>query len=285
MGVWSLEKVINEIRRFNVGDEREIASLAGWIWEEAMSFSGSRDRDLSSEEEEKLLSFLSRLAKGEPVQYIAGHAWFYGLKIKVNSSVLIPRPETEELVDWIITDHENLNRKIRIVDIGTGSGCIAIALKSAFGGKANVVASDISSDALALAAENANFNNVKIEFIQQDFLRYGLNGMGMFDIIVSNPPYISRSQVSKEVINGLFYEPSLALYPKGDDPDIFYKSIGQSAPDHLHEDGNIYLEINEFRAEELRGSFENQWGFINIRKDMQGKNRMIKIGKHLRQRS
>lgn len=250
-----------------------------------MSFSGSGEKELTAEEEEKLKSYLSRLAQGEPVQYIAGHAWFYGLKIKVNPSVLIPRPETEELVDWIITEHESLNQKIRIADIGTGSGCIAIALKSAFGGMANVVATDISSQALTLAADNANANNARIDFLQRDFLRHGLSGMGMFDIIVSNPPYISRSLACEEVINGLSYEPSLALYPKGDDPDIFYKSIGQSAPDHLHENGNIYLEINEFRTEELLGSFKNQWGSIEIRKDMQGKSRMMKIGKPVRQRT
>lgn len=285
MGVWSVDKVINKIREFNPGSEREIVNLAGWIWEEALSFSGSGEKELSAGEEEKLVTFLSRMEKGEPVQYIAGHAWFYGLKIKVNPSVLIPRPETEELVEWIITDHVKQNRKIRIVDIGTGSGCIAIALKSAFGGRANVLATDISQDALTLAAENANANNARIEFIQQDFLRDGLNGLGMFDIIVSNPPYVAKDQLSHEVIHGLSYEPTLALFPIGNDPDVFYKSIGQFAPEHLNEEGNCYLELNEFRTAEIQRSFESQWGLVEIRKDMQGKNRMMKIGKSARQRT
>ncbi len=278
MGVYSLNKVKELIRPFHLSDDREVDNLAIWVWEEGMSISGVVEKSLSEAEEKKLFQQIDRLSKGEPVQYIVGHTWFFGLKLKVNPHVLIPRPETEELVEWIIADYVSTTVPLRILDIGTGSGCIAIVLKNYFKSRASVYALDVSKEALEVAKENASSLSVEIEFLEHDFIRDGLTGLPEFDIIVSNPPYIDLSSIDEESFGGIYHEPATALFPEGDDPDIFYKKVGEILRNHIGKGGACYLELNEFRSTEIRNSFKKQgWGEGETRKDMQGKERMLKI--------
>jgi release factor glutamine methyltransferase len=278
MGIWNLKKVISVLEDREIADDREAQNLAGWIWEEIMGWSPSESRDLNSEEEEKLAVSIARLTVGEPVQYISGYAWFYGIKLKVTPDVLIPRPETEELVEWILKDLKNFREKtIRILDIGTGSGCIVIALKKHLGEKADIIAMDISQSALNVAAENAIATNTTIKFIQRDFLKDSLNDLGQFDIIVSNPPYILYQEAGNEITDQLRYEPSVALYPAGDDPNVFYSGIAETCMKYLFPHGACYVEMNEFRVDQIQQYFkDNGWDKIEIRKDLQGSNRMLK---------
>lgn len=207
-----------------------------------------------------------------------GHTWFYGLKLKVTSAVLIPRPETEELVHWIISDSKTPNKVFRILDIGTGSGCIAIALKNYFKNNADLIAIDVSQHALAVAKENAISNGLEIQFIQRNFLEEGFTGLGDFDIIVSNPPYVSKADLTEQEIANLNYEPAIALFPDNQDPDIFYNTINLQLHLSLNKGGACYLELNEFRSAEIRSLFsEKYWSGIEVREDMQGKPRMLKL--------
>jgi release factor glutamine methyltransferase len=280
MGFWNLEKVRSAIAAMNKFPESEIRPLSKWIWMEGMEKSGSGDIMISDAEEEKLISHLSRLKKGEPVQYIVGHAWFYGYRFMVSQEVLIPRPETEELVEWIFNDIKKVNHPVSILDIGTGSGCIAITLKKKLGDAAKVDAMDVSKPALKVAAGNAVMNQVNVNFIHRDFLKDALNGLGRYDVIVSNPPYISRHSEQGMVGSELDYEPDIALYPPGEDPDLFYSFLSRHLSDHLVQGGAGYFEINQFRSELIIDLFQKMgWGFIELRKDLQGNDRMLKIMK------
>lgn len=280
MAVWNLNKVFAEIKKFSEESDREILNLANWVWEEGMEFSMQQELELSPEAERKIFAILHRLESGEPIQYILGHAWFYGLKMAVNPSVLIPRPETEELVSWILEDNRAPPKSLRILDVGTGSGCIAIALKHVLQDSAKVVALDISVGALEVAKTNAKVLTTDIEFLHVDFLKEDLHQLGTFDIIVSNPPYISKANTGQDVLNALSNEPELALFPEGDDPDHFYKRMASVGLDMLSSGGFCYLEMNEYRAYEIVNCFDqNNWKIVEIRNDMQGKMRMFKIVK------
>lgn len=169
MGVWTVGRVEEEVTRLNIAHQREARNIAGWIWEEIFSFSKADDHQLGEIQTRKLNEIFIRLQSGEPIQYIAGHAWFYGLKFKVTSDVLIPRPETEELVEWVYNDFKNAAAPIRILDIGTGSGCIAVTLKYLLKEKANVVGMDISKKALDVAHFNANAHQCEVEWKEIDF--------------------------------------------------------------------------------------------------------------------
>ena len=193
--------------------------------------------------------------------------------------MLIPRPETEELVYWLIEDVRSSQKQhVKILDIGTGSGCIAIAIKKSLGSFASVSALDASGEALHLAKANARLQNVEIDFFEHDFLESDLGEHQVFDIIISNPPYISKAQVDPQLLKELSFEPDEALYAKGSNPDVFYERISQSLRDHLVEEGICYLELNEYRVDEImtyfRTSDQNQ---LDLRKDMQGKDRMLKV--------
>ncbi|HZV68301.1 MAG TPA: peptide chain release factor N(5)-glutamine methyltransferase [Saprospiraceae bacterium] len=279
MGIWNLKKVAGAISDLDISDGREAENLAGWVWEEIMGFSSADEINTTPDQEEKITSSIKRIAAGEPVQYIAGHAWFYGMRLNVTPDVLIPRPETEELVAWIIEDVKNIPSKdIRILDIGTGSGCISIALKKLLKNKTDIVAIDISKPALEVASGNAHLYGLDINFIQRDFLNDELQGLGLFDVIVSNPPYISNEYKESSVSKQLQFEPEIALYPRGDDPVIFYKKIASACRELLAPGGAIYLEMNEFRAEEIRDCFQKgEWAEIRIRKDLQGAERMLRV--------
>lgn len=217
---------------------------------------------------------LKDLKKGIPIQYILGETQFMGLKLKVNSAVLIPRPETEELVDWIIQSHksEKINR---IVDIGTGSGCIALAIKKHFF-NTEVFALDISESVLQVAKENALINNVEINFQQIDILT-DISIPNQIDIIVSNPPYVTRKEAESMHANVLEHEPHLALFVPDNDALLFYKRIIELAKENLLRSGWLYFEINQYLANEMKELFlQNNFKNVELKKDLSGNYRMIR---------
>jgi len=236
----------------------------------------------------KLNNILLGLAKGTPIQYIIGHTEFYGLKFKVNSSVLIPRPETEELVEWVLDrfqstvfgDQDSRNVKsLNIIDVGTGSGCIAIVLKKHLP-KAYVSAVDISSAALAIAKENALLNEVGVSFIEDDILNCTETYPSNYDIIVSNPPYIKEDEKPQMHENVLANEPHTALFVSNEKPLVFYEAIADFALLHLKNGGHLFFEINASLGKETIQMLAAK-GFIDIklRLDMQGKERMVSVQK------
>lgn len=226
---------------------------------------------------EQLDQIAHLLNQHQPVQYILGHEEFMGLDFNVNPSVLIPRPETEELVEWILKDYSKTN-ELSIIDIGTGSGCIAISLKKNIP-SAIVDAIDISEDALKIAQKNGQKNNVEIQFIQSDILSFDLQKL--YDVIVSNPPYVLEKEKAEMNRNVLDFEPSTALFVKDNDPLLFYKRIVNIALEKLKNKGSLYFEINESFANETLNLFDKSiWNSVEIRKDIRGKDRMIKAIKH-----
>lgn len=224
-----------------------------------------------------------RLLRGEPVQYVVGFAWFYGLKFKVNNSVLIPRPETEELVEWVLEKTKRLektHKNIRILDIGTGSGCIPITLKVK-NPNLEVIAVDISESALITASRNAYRHGVEIDFKLVDILDSSAwSSLGDYDIIVSNPPYIPHAEKTLMEGNVLDFEPHLALFVDNDDALIFYEKIADFALKHLGNclsGGVLFFECNTFNALQVVAMLESKkFKNIELRKDMSGHDRMIK---------
>ncbi|CAM1361979.1 Release factor glutamine methyltransferase [Tenacibaculum sediminilitoris] len=232
------------------------------------------DFEISSEKKTLLDTILVQLKKEEPVQYILGKTEFYGLPFEVNESTLIPRPETEELVEWIL-EETNINDKLNILDIGTGTGCISISLKKHLP-NATISAIDISKEALTVAKKNAILNNVDISFIQQDILTAEeLNDK--FDVIVSNPPYVCELEKAAIKKNVLDNEPHLALFVENDNPLVFYEKIAYLAKVHLKEKGMLFFEINQYLGKETVKMLKNK-GFtqVKLQKDLFGNDRMIK---------
>ncbi len=221
---------------------------------------------------------IKRLEKHEPIQYIIGETEFYGLPFNVNAATLIPRPETEELVAWVISDCNTKTSHFNILDIGTGSGCIAVAIAKHLP-KANVFAIDISQKAIAIAAKNATFNNVKIDFQNKNILE-ATHLPNNYDVIISNPPYVREMEKAAMHFNVLNFEPNLALYVSDKDPLIFYRKIAELAIFSLNIGGWLYFEINEFMSDEM-GSLLKRIGFSNIelRQDFRAVPRMIKCQK------
>ncbi len=219
-----------------------------------------------------------RLEAQEPIQYILGSTQFYGLSFKVNKHTLIPRPETEQLVDWIISNHKQQGSGLEILDIGTGSGCIAIALAKNLS-KASISGLDISEKALEVAQENAIKNQVLVSFYQKDVLETTALEK-KYDIIVSNPPYVRQLEKKAMSANVLDYEPSAALFVPNEDPLLFYRKIAQLALVSLQEKGWLYFEINEYLSIEM-DALLNEIGFVNIeiRNDFRAVPRMIKCQK------
>lgn len=219
---------------------------------------------------------LEELKKEIPVQYILGTTEFFGLKFKVNGNVLIPRPETEELVEWIIEDSKIEGFKdLKILDIGTGSGCIAISLAKNIP-NAKVYAIDVSPEALKVAKENAQINQVEVTFLEQNILE--TNDLEMhFDVIVSNPPYVRNLEKEEIKKNVLEYEPHLALFVEDNDALIFYRKITELAVENLNKNGCLYFEINQYLGEEMIELLHNK-GFqdVELRKDIYGNDRMTK---------
>jgi release factor glutamine methyltransferase len=259
--------------------ENEIRSFYFLIYEKITGLTRTeliinKNTIFSIEQRKKADSFIEKLKKHEPIQYILGETVFYDLPFLANPSVLIPRPETEELVEWIVNEHISKNG-LKILDIGTGSGCIAISLKFTLK-SANVWAFDISESALETAGENAILNNVEVTFQQIDILKTDYSNL-KWDIIVSNPPYISDNEKPEIQPNVLNYEPHLALFVNENDPMIFYKRIADYAQKYLNSGGKLFFEIHRDAGEKCIDILEKS-GFKNVelRKDLFGNNRMIK---------
>jgi release factor glutamine methyltransferase len=258
---------------------RETLSMARIVFEDEFGITNfEREGDFSSEETNRLEAIQVRIANNEPLQYILGQADFYGLKFRVNENVLIPRPETEELV-YLVLDYAKLlqaNPAIRVLDIGTGSGCIPVTLKKKLP-ILEVHASDISKDALEVARWNAKQNGVNVEFFENDILNIEYwDQFGNYDIIISNPPYIPLKEEVLMPLNVKDFEPEIALFVSDDKPLVFYKAISKFASRHLNNDGKLFFETNEFNAEEVVGIVKSA-GFKKVKliQDLNGKNRMV----------
>ncbi|PWA04195.1 peptide chain release factor N(5)-glutamine methyltransferase [Flavobacterium psychrotolerans] len=234
------------------------------------------DLEFSDTEIQNWNSILEQLKKEIPIQYLLGSTSFFGLDFQVNASVLIPRPETEELVDWIIKENSKIHgsEDVKILDVGTGSGCIAISLAKNIS-NAQIFAIDVSEKALAIAQKNAEANNVNIIFLQQNILEIA-DLRRQYDIIVSNPPYVRNLEKAEIKKNVLENEPHLALFVEDHDALIFYRKIAELAHKSLVENGQLYFEINQYLGIETvdlleRMNFKN----IELRKDIYGNDRMV----------
>ncbi len=227
--------------------------------------------------ETQILAFdkaAAELKAGKPIQYVIGKAWFMGEAYSVNEHVLIPRPETEELVDWILEYAEIKGTALRILDIGTGSGCIAIALKKALP-DSNVSAIDISTNALKVAAENASILNAAIEFAPLDILNTAFLP-DQYDVIVSNPPYIPMHEMENMEMQVAAQEPNIALFVPDEDPLVFYKAIARLAKLHLKPNGQLFFEIHFDQGEALVKLLDEMHFHAELREDLFGKDRMIR---------
>lgn len=272
-------------------EDTEITRIAELILENITGIAHGKlnfykDNVLHEVQHAKLNAYIRRLKQDEPVQYVLQEAWFYHLKFYVDKNVLIPRPETEELVHWVLKEVRSRkpenpaqNTELRILDIGTGSGCIAIALKKNVP-FAEVWACDSSEGALQVARSNAYTHATEINFIQMDFLDAAQrNSLPTFDLLVSNPPYIPLSDkkfIQPHVLN---YEPHVALFVPENDPLIFYKTIADFAKQKLAQGGRLFVETHENLGQLVAELFRSS-GFrsVEIKKDMQGKERMVRAG-------
>jgi release factor glutamine methyltransferase len=268
---------------YHVYDNREAANIADWVMEHITGWKKidriiNKQVPLLPHRIEQLEQFTTELLAHKPVQYVLHEAWFCGMPFYVDEHVLIPRPETEELVDWIVQDIRLLTSDFKLLDIGTGSGCIPIALKKKLPG-AQVYSCDVSEGALAVARKNATAQQADIHLLQADFLnRDSWQQLPSVNIIVSNPPYIPQSDEHTMQPNVLKYEPHVALFVPNDDALLFYKAIAEFAQQKLQSGGSIYAEIHEDLGEQTKALFLSK-GFssVEIKKDMQGKDRMVKI--------
>lgn len=259
----------------------ESAAIAAWVLEAA----GIHPRDMITDPQReinlllknKLQQQLDELLQNKPVQYVLGEAWFYQLKFNVNEHVLIPRPETEELVQLVIQEmHSSKDPlKKKLLDVGTGSGCIAITLKKNLPA-ALVSAIDVSDDALSVAVSNALLNDVSVAFNKIDFLNEKeWSSIGEFDVIVSNPPYIplnEKAEMDKHVID---FEPHIALFVPENDPLLFYKKLAMFGKNHLKPGGKIFLETHAHYAKKVADHLATFYTSVNIIKDISGNDRMI----------
>ncbi len=273
--------LLNQLR--TIYAEVEASQITDWAME---YLTGSKKAErmlyknaaITIHEETVLQQYTERLMQYEPVQYVLNESWFYGLKFYVDKTVLIPRPETEELVEWIITDCKSQLSAFKILDIGSGSGCIPISLKKKMQ-NAEVWSCDVSPAALEVAKRNAATIGTDINLIQLDFLDKGKWGqLPSFDIIISNPPYVPEKDIQQMHNNVLNYEPAAALFVPDNDPLVFYKAIAEFGKTHLNKNGSIYTEIHENLGEATMNIFQSAGYMAELKKDMQQKDRMIKSG-------
>ena len=252
----------------------EILSIFKILCKDFLNFSSTKlllagEELINKKQADMFSKVIIRLLNEEPIQYILKTTSFYGLEFICTPSALIPRSETEELVDWIIKSERN---KISILDIGTGTGCISVSLANH--NSFEVDALEVSSSALDLAKQNAKKNNVNINFIEADIFEYKSNKK--YDLIVSNPPYVRNLEKNKMQNNVLNFEPELALFVEDDDPLVFYRAILKFAHNTLVEKGKIYFEINEYLYDEMKALLIST-GYVDIelKKDFFGKYRFI----------
>ena len=276
-----MHPVFHEIRDALKGyySDSEALALAKMLLVEVFGFStlelyGGKDKEFSEKHRSVLAEMIRRLQKNEPIQYIIGMESFCGLTFEVNSNVLIPRPETQELVSWIVEDCR-ADEAVRILDVGTGSGCIPVSLAKQLP-KAEVESWDISEGALEVASRNCERNGVKVLLRQKDVLNAAPEGV-FYDVIVSNPPYIADKEKVDMEANVLDWEPSLALFVPDEDPLLFYRKIALLGREMLKEGGSLYFEINRAYGQETSLMLsELGYNQIELKKDSWGNDRMIK---------
>ena len=263
----------------SIYSDRESTQLCSWVMENISGKSRVerlllKEEVLSEEMLTKWHSILDRMLQHEPIQYVLGEAPFMGMMLQVNHHTLIPRPETEELVSWILEDYKRKN--IRVLDIGTGSGCIALALKK-FQPGWDITAADFSSEALATASSNGEQLHLSIDWKIINMLQAEHPGWGdTYEIIVSNPPYIPIKEKATLSHHVREYEPSSALFVPDEDPLKFYRALLENSPAHLMQGGQLYLEINDQLGAATVDLFVAAGWKAALRKDMQGNDRMIK---------
>ncbi len=278
--------IIKELYRYFLVQLQEIYSLdeatiiADWVFDKVIDI---KRADLLRNPNEPVTAAahglmnqkLLQLLKHKPVQYVLGEAWFYNMKFSVNEQVLIPRPETEELVELMLTDKRKKTAAPSIIDIGTGSGCISIALKKHLPGS-KITAVDISKGALEVASENAIHHQTAVDFKQLNFLdEKQWADLPSFDIIVSNPPYIPINEKEKLEKNVADNEPHAALFVPANEPLLFYKKIHQFSKHHLNEGGRIYMETHEDYAGDVADFFGKHHQKVVLKKDMYEKHRIV----------
>lgn len=276
-----MHPIVNEIRDALRGyyPDSEAFSIAKMLLVEVFGFStlelyGGKDKEISGKRLDVLNEMIGRLQKNEPIQYIIGRETFGGLVFEVDGNVLIPRPETLELVQWIVDDCQ-AKAPCRVLDIGTGSGCIAISLAKRMP-QAEVEAWDVSEGALKVAGKNADNNCVKVRFRQQDVLSAVPNG-ARYEVIVSNPPYIAEKEKKDMDANVLDWEPSIALFVPDEEPLLFYRKIAQLGIDMLAEGGALYFEINQAYGPETVQMLKSLgYRQVELKKDACNNDRMIK---------
>lgn len=260
-------------------DAVELSSLMGMLIEAVTGWNRMQqivnvNTKLTKDQQAQIELYAEQLLSGKPIQYILGKAWFMGNELIVNEHVLIPRPETEELVEWIISYASIMNKPLSIIDIGTGSGCIPIALKLALP-LCKLTGLDISKEALAVAEINANNVKASIEWIEQDILNTAALD-NTYDIIVSNPPYIpirEKANMQEQVVG---FEPSIALFVSNEDPLIFYKAIAKMAKQNLSTNGQLFFEIHYDQGKAILALLDELNFHAELRQDSFGKNRMIR---------
>lgn len=266
-------------------EEREAINISDWVFEEVTHFKKWERRrsliEINQAHVSQLELYLDEFIQHKPVQYVLGHTWFYKRKFLVDENVLIPRPETEELVRYIVDDVKKLHlselqQTPGILDIGSGSGCIAISIKKELQ-KFDVTATDVSERALFVAKKNGEELKADIQYLHADFLdETKWNLFGTYDILVSNPPYIPQKEKAILSKNVTDFEPGIALFVPDIDPFIFYKKIAKFASSHLKPSGKIYVEIHENFANEVVQIFTAFNFDSEVKKDIYGKERMIK---------
>ncbi len=266
-------------------EENEIKSLSQWIIEfvfgiKSYEISLCKDKEISLNERQRIEDIILRLQNNEPIQYILGETEFFGIPFTVNPDVLIPRPETEELVEWVIQDQRKNIRQHppQILDIGTGSGCIGISLAK-YIPFANVYAIDISEKALETAKHNATINNVNVQFICQNIFNTISSDIfpEKWDIIVSNPPYVSVFEQKNMAKNVLNYEPHTALFVPDENPLLFYERIAEFGKEYLKEKGLVYVETSALYGNETAEMFRSKgYKKVELKKDISGRDRIVR---------
>jgi release factor glutamine methyltransferase len=273
--------VLNQLRRLY--PEGEAAQMTDWLMEQITGSAKAermvyKNAEITSKEEALVKEYTNRLVNHEPIQYVLNQSWFCGYRFYVDRNVLIPRPETEELVEWIISSCKFPVDELKILDIGTGSGCIAVSLKRRIR-KAEVWACDISTGALDVAKKNAEALGTSVNLLQLDFLdKKQWEQLPAFNIIVSNPPYVPVNDQATMQKNVLDHEPHAALFVPDTDPLIFYSAIAEFGKEHLNRPGNIFCEIHENLGKSAMDIFTAQGYSATLKKDMQQKDRMIRSG-------
>jgi release factor glutamine methyltransferase len=260
-------------------DAVELTSLIGMLIEAVTGWNRMQQivnvkTELTKEQQMQVELYAEQLLSGKPIQYILEKAWFMGNDFMVNEHVLIPRPETEELVEWIISYASIMNKPLSILDIGTGSGCISIALKLALP-NCTVTGLDISKEALAVAQMNAKNLNASIEWMEEDILNTAALETA-YDIIVSNPPYIplkEKKDMQEQVLN---FEPSIALFVSNEDPLVYYRTIAKIGKQSLSKNGQLFFEIHYDQGKAILALLDELNYHAELRQDSFGKNRMIR---------